>query len=143
MNKEEHEWEIMDIYSRKDALADGVQIEANPKTRKEAGIKYPVFLTRKVYDKYVAVPKGFEGLHDEDTRLWDIFTMLKYYISIKTCEDFLEFTVHTLVPHNLDLAPNERRTGRDSRIITLHSTIGPMDFDDPQPAITIMIPGED
>ena len=36
-------------YTRAQAVADGVQVEVT-KTAQEAGIKFPMFLTRAVYD---------------------------------------------------------------------------------------------
>ena len=57
-------------YTRKQAVADGFQIEVS-KTAREAGITFPVFLTRSVFDSYVAVPPGVEA-QDEAGRLWDI-----------------------------------------------------------------------
>ena len=60
-------------YTRAQAVADGVQVEVT-KTAQEAGIKFPVFLTRAVFDNYVAVPEGVTG-QDEAGRLWDIVWM--------------------------------------------------------------------
>ena len=57
-------------YTRKQAVADGVQVDVS-KTAKEAGITFPVFLTRTVFDAYVTVPSGVHH-QDEAGRLWDI-----------------------------------------------------------------------
>ena len=56
--------------TRAQAVVDGVQVEVSAKAR-QAGIRFPVFLTRAVYDAYVTVPPGVEG-QDEVGRLWDI-----------------------------------------------------------------------
>src|SRR5689334_5653718 len=68
------------IYSstRPQAVADGVQVEVT-KTAAEAGIRFPVFLTRTVYDSFVAVPPGVT-CQDEAGRLWDILWMLRFAI---------------------------------------------------------------
>ena len=58
---------IIYAYSRAQALADGVQVEVT-KTAQEAGIKFPMFLTRAVYDAYVTVPEGVTA-QDEAGRL--------------------------------------------------------------------------
>ncbi len=42
-------------YTRSQAVADGVQVEVT-KTAHEAGIKFPVFITRGVFELCVAVP---------------------------------------------------------------------------------------
>src|ERR1039458_2642397 len=65
-------------YTRAQAVADGVQVEVT-KTAQEAGIKYPLFLTRAVFDKYVAVPEGVTG-QDEAGRLWDVVWMARFAI---------------------------------------------------------------
>jgi hypothetical protein len=57
-------------YTRSQAIADGMQVEVT-KTAQEAGIRFPVFLTRAVFDAYVAVPPEVAG-QDETGRLWDI-----------------------------------------------------------------------
>src|ERR1039457_2692179 len=65
-------------YTRAQAVADGVQVDAT-KTAQEAGIKFPVFLTRGVFDAYVAVPEGVTG-QDEAGRLWYIIWMTRFAI---------------------------------------------------------------
>jgi hypothetical protein len=71
--------EVIYAYTRKQAVADGVQVEVT-KTAQEAGIKFPVFLTRTVFDAFVAVPEGVTG-QDEAGRLWDIVWMLRFGIN--------------------------------------------------------------
>src|ERR1035438_2862684 len=68
------------IYSctRRQAIADGYQVEVT-KTGQEAGIKFPMFLTRAVFDQYVAVPEGVTG-QDEAGRLWDVVWMTRFAI---------------------------------------------------------------
>ena len=57
-------------YTRSQAIADGLQVEVS-KVAEEAGIRFPVFLTRAVYDAYVTVPPGVTA-QDEAGRLWDV-----------------------------------------------------------------------
>ena len=52
--------EVIYAYTRKDALADGVQIDVSEVAR-EAGPKFPVYLTRAVWENYVRVPDGVRG----------------------------------------------------------------------------------
>ena len=54
-------------YTRAQAVANGFQIEVT-KTATEAGIRFPVFLTRSVYDAYVTVPPSVT-CQDEAGRL--------------------------------------------------------------------------
>jgi hypothetical protein len=57
-------------YTRADALRDGVLIDVSP-TAREAGIRYPVALTRAAWERCVAVPPGV-ACQDEAGRLWDV-----------------------------------------------------------------------
>ena len=54
-------------YSRAQAVADGVQVEVS-KVAAEAGIRFPVFITRTVFDAFVTVPPGVT-CQDEAGRL--------------------------------------------------------------------------
>ncbi|HNR71743.1 MAG TPA: hypothetical protein PKJ00_10220 [Verrucomicrobiota bacterium] len=69
---------VVYAYTRAQAVADGFQVEVS-KVAREAGILFPVFLTRAAYDAYVTVPPGVAG-QDEAGRLWDILTMLRFAI---------------------------------------------------------------
>ena len=117
-------------YTRKQAVADGVQVEVTS-TAKEAGIKFPVFLTRTVFDACVAVPEGVTG-QDEAGRLWDIVWMLRFAI--------LRSHGHT---DRLPVALYVRNDNHRAKLVKLIATCGAMDIDDPQPAITVMMPDED
>ena len=72
------DWEVIDTYSTKQAVEDGFLVRVDWKISKEAGIKYPVYLTRAVWDKYVEIPEGFEGVQDLDGRLWDVLFMFMF-----------------------------------------------------------------
>jgi hypothetical protein len=117
-------------YTRSQAIADGFQIEVS-KVAREAGITFPVFLTRAVYDKYVTVPSGITG-QDEAGRLWDIVWTTRFAIG-KAKPDQTRLPVALYV----------RNDNQRARLIKLIATCGPLDIDDPQPAITIMMPDED
>ena len=113
-------------YTRAQAVADGVQVEVT-KTAQEAGIKFPVFLTRTVFDGYVAVPEGVTG-QDEAGRLWDICWMLRFAI--------LRSHGHT---DRVPVALYVRNDNRRAKLVKLIAQCGPLDMDDPQPAITLML----
>ena len=118
-------------YTRAQAVADGVQVEVT-KTANEAGIKFPVFLTRTVFDAYVEVPPGVTG-QDEAGRLWDIVWMLRFAIlRSRPGADRIPVALYV----------RQSNTERP-RLIKLIATCGPLDLDDPQPAITVMMPDED
>ena len=122
--------DVIFSYTRSQAVADGVQVEVS-RTAKEAGIRFPVFLTRAVYDAYVTVPPGVTA-QDEAGRLWDIITMARFAIlrSRPGCD-------------RLPVALYVRNDNRAPRLVRLTAVCGPLDIDDPQPAITIMLLDED
>ena len=118
-------------YTRAQAVADGFQIEVT-KTAQEAGIKFPMFITRAVWEAYVQVPEHLAGVQDEAGRLWDIVWMTRFAI-IRSRKD----------GDRIPVALYFSRDGRTSRLIKLVAVCGPLDIDDPQPAITVMMPDED
>jgi hypothetical protein len=122
--------EVIYSYTRKQAIADGVQVEVTT-TAQEAGIKFPMFLTRAVFDKFVAVPEGVTG-QDEAGRLWDVVWMTRFGIirARPGCD-------------RIPVAFYVRNDNRAARLVKLIATCGALDMDDPQPAITLMMPDED
>ena len=133
-NTHEHDAEpfgpVIYSYTRKQAVADGFQVEVS-KTAREAGITFPVFLTRTVFDAFVAVPPGVEA-QDEAGRLWDVLWMLRFAIRrSRAGADRLPFALYV------------RNDNRRPRLVKLVATCGPLDIDDPRPAITVMMPDED
>jgi hypothetical protein len=122
--------EVIYAYTRKQAVEDGFQVLAPDTECKAAGIKYPVFINRTVWDKYVVVPKIMDGWQDESGRLWDILFM--FTLAAKRIQG--NTLLFKLFVQNTKAKPRE---------ITLKAVIGPNDIDNPQPAITIMLPDED
>ena len=124
------DFEVVYSYTRAQAIADGVQVEVT-KTAQEAGIRFPVFLTRTVFDAYVAVPPNVSG-QDEAGRLWDIVWMTRFAIlRAKPGVDRIPVALYV------------RNDNRAAKLIKLVAVAGPLDIDDPQPAITVMMPDED
>ena len=117
-------------YTRAQAVADGVQVEVT-KTAQEAGIRFPVFLTRAVYDAFVTVPDGVT-CQDEAGRLWDIVWMTRFAI-IRARPGVDRIPVALYV----------RNDNHRAKLVKLIAQCGPLDMDDPQPAITVMMPDED
>ena len=117
-------------YTRKQAVADGFQVEVSA-TAREAGITVPVFITRSVFEQFVAVSPGVTG-QDEAGRLWDIVWMLRF--AIRRARPGAD---------RLPVALYVRNDNRRPRLVKLVATCGPLDIDDAQPAITVMMPDED
>jgi hypothetical protein len=121
---------IVYTYTRAHAVADGFQVDVT-KTAQEAGIRFPVFLTRAVYDAYVTVPPNVAG-QDEAGRLWDVVWMLQFAIrKSQPGKTRLPFALYV------------RNDNRRPRLIKLIAACGPLDVDHPQPAIVVMLPDED
>lgn len=114
--------------TRKQLLEDGFQVDVT-KTAQEAGIRYPVFLNRTVWDKYVAVPPGVE-CQDEAERLWDVIWMTRFAIS-KTKGAIANVELYV------------RNNNRQAKLVKLKAVCGATDIDNPAPSITIMLPEED
>ena len=121
---------IIYAYTRKQAVEDGEQVDVST-TAAEAGIRFPVFLTRRVFDAYVTVPPNVTG-QDEDGRLWDILWMLRSAIkSGRSDGDRIAYSLYV------------RNDNRRPRLVQLVAVCGAHDMDAPESAITVMMPGED
>jgi hypothetical protein len=137
------DWKIISTYTRAEAMEDGVQIAIPEEASKEAGIKFPVFFTQRVYDKYVRVPKGMDH-QDENGRLWDILYMFALQAR-KASSSVLIFEFVCQLPDDGNWTKYESICEGNQlfRLVTLRAEIGPLDIDDPNPSITIMLPDED
>jgi hypothetical protein len=139
--------DLVYVFTTKQAVDDGFLVRVDQKISKEAGIKYPVYLTRTVWDKYVEVPQGFEGNQDLDGRLWDVLFMFMF--AARSCNQAtLNYQLNVVLPDKGDWEPNEKLDpdldgNRTIRLVTLKSVIQAQDFDDSSPAIFIMKPSED
>jgi hypothetical protein len=124
--------DIIHTYSRKEALEDGFQVDANIGEFAEVTkqhYKFPVYMTRGVYELIEQAVKNERWANDWKGVWHDILWMsrvMKRYID----ESTVEFQVII------------RGAGRKTKY-TMIAQVGPMDIDDPSPAITISLPGED
>ena len=121
---------VISRYTRAQAIEDGLFVDPG-EMAKEAGFKFPVALTRAVWEKYVTVPPGVIG-QDETGRLWDVLQMLRYGIRIsQPGQEIIWFRLHVR---------NDNRAG-DPPLVTLRAQCGP--GDEGEPVITIMLRDED
>jgi hypothetical protein len=118
---------IIHQVTRGDLLRDGILVDAS-NLAAEAGFKFPVAVSRTVWDAYVEVPPGVTG-QDETGRLWDILRMLKIAIRRSTASDTIHFCVCV---RNDDCRP---------RPVRLKAICGPGDT--AEPVITILLLEED
>jgi hypothetical protein len=117
-------------YTRAQAINDGVLVDVTT-TAKEAGIAFPVALTRAVWERCVRVPPGVAG-QDEAGRLRDLVWMLRCAIG-GTSGSAREvcFGVHVR---------NDNRK-RTPPLVRLKAMCGP--GDQGEPVVTVMLPNED
>jgi len=128
-------------YTRFQAIEDGILIDVSD-AAKETGITLPTAVTNTVWNDYIVVPEEMKGFQDERGRLHDLLWML--YCAIKSKEirgsqGFYKLIV--AIPENNKWQSNEKRYGKDQRLVTLKSVCGP--DDDGKAAITIMKPDQD
>ena len=124
------EADLIHSYTRADALRDGVLIDASHAAR-EAGLRYPVALTRAAWERCVAVPPGVL-CQDEAGRLWDVLWLLRCAIRGSTgSAREVRFGVHVR---------NDNRE-RTPPLVHLKAVCGP--GDQGEPVLTVQLPGED
>jgi hypothetical protein len=120
--------EVIYAYTRKQAIADGYQVlltDDHAKLARQAGWKYPVYLTRGVWDLIEQAVEAKKHCNDLSGVLWDVLFMARFGSNIS--EDTRAFTVIIT------------GCGRKQNHL-LYIQVGPTDIDDPTPAITIMLP---
>lgn len=128
--------EAIHIYTRAQAIADGVLVEAPQALVRDAGISLPLALTSAAWQDCVAwtdedsCRKGFP--QDETGRLWDVLWMCRSAYRSLRMDSRAAFQLYRL--------PRGGKA-RAARLVTLH--IGLSLGDDGRPVLTIMKPGED
>jgi len=123
-------FEVISVYSRSQALADGVLVDTSA-LAKEAGFVFPVALTETLYHSYLAPALDLvaEGQSIQG-RLWDVLTVLRFAIAKARNTDTILFKVLFLMSACSSPVP-----------IDLKAICGP--GDDGEPVLTIMLPDED
>lgn len=122
-------------YTREQAIEDGNLVDVS-ETAQEAGIRFPVALTRAVWEDCVAwgeEDNKRQTYQDESGRLWDVLFMLRFAIQrMPEDRDTLFYEIRRV--------PRGGR-GRMARKVVLKAHIGP--GDQGEPVITILQPQED
>lgn len=121
--------EIIYSYSREQALADGVLIDAS-KMGQEAGIKYPVALTEALWREYIVPSEDLENQgQSTEGRLWDLLNM--FVNCARGCKSnwFIYYCLFLMNPN------------KQPGLLPIKALIGP--GDQGEPVITLMRPEED
>ncbi len=123
------EFELIHRYTRAQAIEDGVLIDVSTVAR-EAGITYPVALTRAAWERCVTVPPGVL-CQDEAGRLWDVLWLLRCAVGRSDGGPELRFGVHV----------RDDNSERTPPLVRLKAVCGP--GDQAEPVVTVMLPDED
>src|SRR5262245_52980341 len=121
--------DLIFAYSRADAIRDGVLIDVSAVAR-EAGIIFPVAMTRASWERCVAVPPGVV-CQDKAGRLWDVLWMLRLAIGRSAGGVVVTFALHVR---------DDDREGTPP-LVKIKAVCGP--GDDAEPVITVMMTDED
>jgi hypothetical protein len=120
--------DLIHAFTRADAIRGGVLIDVSAVAR-EAGIRYPVALTRAAWQRCVAVPPGVL-CQDEAGRLWDVAWLLACAVRRCRSGSVVRFGVHVR---------NDNRD-RVPPLVRLKAVCGP--DDDGSACMTVMLPDE-
>ena len=115
--------------TRADAIRDGSLIDIT-KFVHEAGFRFPIALTRAVWERCVKVPDGMSG-QSEEGRTSEVASMLAAAIRRGAGGQEVPFTVHVRYS-------NRRGIPAATPLVAV---CGP--GDDGEPVVTVMLPGED
>ena len=123
--------DVIYVYSRKNALEDGIQVDANTGDLAEVTrqhYKVPVYMTKSVWDLIEKAVENPNWANDLKGVWHDILWMSKFSMNRNASYNY--FTVIIT------------GTGR-VRNHKMKIEIGALDFDDPRPAVTVSLAGED
>jgi len=123
--------EIIYTYTRKEAIEDGLQFRLGDELAQlaeEAGYKWPVYMTSGVWGLVEMAVNNKKHCNDLNGVLWDIFYMSR---------------VTGQMLNNSLKAFDVIITGTGQRKIhKIYVECGPIDFDNPEPCLTFMLPDE-
>jgi len=126
---------VLSVYTRAQALADGVLIDAGPMAR-EAGFRWPVAVTAAAWEDCVAWTDtdSERQIHqDQSGRLWDVLFMAAFEARVRAdAGQQLLFELYRV--------PRDGRS-TEAELTSLKLVVGP--GDDREPVMTILLPRED
>ena len=128
--------EPISVYSRADALRDGVLIAADPDTCREAGILWPVAVTDHLWSSYIE-PDNLEEMPGQSVsgRLWDLLWVFTQAAGRSQGESRIKYRVIF-----------QKSVGRYGlppvcETVTVIAACGPGDYG--EPVLTLMLPEDD
>ena len=137
--------ELISVYSRQDAIDDGVLVECTEDffddLNRNAGVIFDVAMTRAVFGRYIEVPEAFASSQDIKGRYWDLLYMFRLAAKSNSNGDELLFEFLS-IPNGSDAFANEHAgASPEQRLVQLKAVVGPGDRG--EPCLTFMLPCED
>jgi hypothetical protein len=130
MCTDKDEFTIISVYTREQALADGFLVDVSD-TAKEAGFKWPVAVTRAVWDDIVTpTPHDEREGQSKEGRLWDVLNMAR--LAAKANKDDSDSVLFKVLV----------RGDQKQQTITLKLVLS-AEAPEGGPCLTIMLPDED
>ena len=121
--------EVISSYTRGQAIEDGVLVDLTPLAQ-EAGFRYPVAVTRSVWEILSPGDELRAQGQSLDGRAWDLFMILRFALRESKDRSFVSFSPMFV-----------QAPGALAKSVQLHAVCGP--GEDTAPVVTIMLPGED
>ncbi|MBX3707102.1 MAG: hypothetical protein KF911_10785 [Pseudomonadales bacterium] len=127
--------EVISVYTRAQALSDGVLIDAGPMAR-EVGFRWPVAVTAAAWEECVAWSESDSDRQthqDQSGRLWDVLFMAAYAARANAeAGSELRFELYRV--------PRDGHS-TEAELATLKLIVGP--GDNAEPVMTILLPNDD
>ncbi|WP_437723608.1 DUF6573 family protein [Sorangium sp. So ce861] len=128
-DNDELEFEVIEAYTRAQAIADGTLMDVTS-TAREMGIRLPVAVTHSVWARYVMLtPAALRARNDERGRLWDVLWMFRAAAQRAPEANEITFSLYVVTDST------------KPSLVELKAVCGP--GDNAEPVITIMLPEED
>ncbi len=170
MSTENKNLQLIDSYSRKQAIEDGLLVDVEKYfsdfTVESIGFNFPIAMTSAVFNRYVKLnPTARKALESEKGRMLDILSMLSLKIKLtakKAPTDTLSFWVICTTPiereaYAVELLENDGDFDEDEEDFDLETFLNSLKArrkkcwlkavvggnDDLSPCITIMFPTQD
>lgn len=137
--------ELVSVYSRQEAIDDGVLVECTEdffdELNRNAGVIFDVAMTSAVFERYIEVPESCSGSQDMRGRYWDLLSIFRLAAKASSNGDELLFEFVS-IPNGNDAWANERAgASAGQHLVQLKAVSGPGDRG--EPCLTFMLPWED
>ena len=133
---------IISTYTRSQAIEDGLLVDVS-QTATEAGFRWPVALSRSLWEIVDNPPNGWE---DSAGRLWDVLSMCRFAVRRSSGQAIRFPMILTRKAKRPVTDPWSKRYGKLQTVtlknITLKAVIS-AESPTGSPCITIMLPDED